>query len=171
MTTQPDPLDDFLDRARLELNELHVEIDRAVLQLDKADRVEDDRNRRAFAAAVETMMRTASKSLESLLDVYGLTDTDCEPDTDPVAFVRALLADHDAADAPTALVEDLADTFRRDLLEVGPNYATADIEVMTQRAADAWKINRAEHGPRATWTRERGHHVATISTIIEDVTR
>ena len=171
MNTQPDPLEDFLEVARLELDELRRDIERAMFQLDKADRVEDDRNRRAFAAAVETMMRTASRSIESLLDAYGLTDTDCEPDTDPVEFVRALLAEYAAADAPTALVEDLADTFRRDLLEVGPNYATADIEVMTQRAADAWRLNRAKHGPRATWSRERGHHAATISTIIEDVTR
>lgn len=72
MPTQPDPLEDFLEVARLELDELRREIDRALLQIDKADRVEDDRNRRAFAAAVETMMRTASKSLDSFLDVYGL---------------------------------------------------------------------------------------------------
>lgn len=171
MPTEPDPLDDFLMVARLELDELRRDIERAILQLDKADRVEDDRNRRAFAAAVETMMRTASRSLESLLDVYGLTDTDCEPDTDPVEFVRALLAEYAAADAPAALVEHLADTYRMELREVGPRYALAGLETGVSLAANAWHQVRAKYGPRATWSRERGHHAATISTIIEDVTR
>jgi len=85
--------------------------------------------------------------------------------------VRELMTAAGAGDAPVALLAHLADAYRIAAREVGPRYALADIEVMTQHAADAWKINRAEHGPRALWSRERGFHVATVATIIEDVTR
>jgi len=85
--------------------------------------------------------------------------------------VRELMTAAGAGDAPGALLAALADGYRQDVRNVGPRYALADIEVTTQRAADAWKINRAEHGPRALWSRERGFHVATVATIIEDVTR
>jgi len=85
--------------------------------------------------------------------------------------VRELMTASGAGDAPVALLAHLADAYRIAAREVGPRYALADIEVTTQRAADAWRLFRAEHGPRALWSRERGFHVATVATIIEDVTR
>jgi len=85
--------------------------------------------------------------------------------------VRDLMTAAGAGDAPAALLAYLADAYRIAAREVGPNYVTADMEVMTQLAANAWRLSRAKYGPRATWSRERGHHAATISTMIEDVTR
>ncbi len=81
--------------------------------------------------------------------------------------VRDHLAAAGAADAPAALVAHLATKYRTNAREHGQGYALDQLRI----DVDAWKINRAEHGPRATWSRERGHHAATISTIIEDVTR
>lgn len=85
--------------------------------------------------------------------------------------VRDLMTAAGASDAPAALLAHLADSYRIAAREVGPRYALAGLETSVEQAANAWHQVRAKYGPRATWSRERGHHAATISTIIEDVTR